>query len=419
MQVINRAGRVSAAVLALSVTGALLTGCVGGGTPAAGGAAGGSAGDQIAAMEPVEFKVSEPFPATYSNNHGTKLFMDYVTEHTDGKVTFDVYDSGTLHTLPEAVKGIESGLSDITLYIPGLAAADIPGGGWAAGLAAFTSGTPLEMLAGSPAAAAVWSSEQIAKEFAEVNAVYIGGFTSDSYSSLCTSPVKTPADARGKLGRSSGGVYNAELESIGMTPTLVDANEVYEALQRGTVNCQIGALQSFTSAGLAEVAKYYSPLPFSPNTGPGYMMSKEKYDALPAAVQDIIHQAGPLIGAGNNKFVVGQYIDFYQNANAKYGVTFVAPADDLVSTLTDFRKQQGEKLVGKAPKSISDPQALVDLYKKVNDDWLKILKDEFGVPEVDGSPESTQAALEYVHTKFDWDLYRERQHKYLSELGNK
>lgn len=412
----NRFGRVGKAMLALSAAGALLAGCAGGGA-SADRATGESARDSIAAMESVKFIVSEPFPAANSNNRGMKLFMDYVTEHTDGKVTFEVYDSGTLHPLPEAVKAIESGLSDITLYIPGLTAADIPGGAWASGLAAFTSSTPLDMLAGSPAAAAVWSSEQIRAEFEKVNAVYLGGFTSDSYTPLCTTPLKTLADAKGKLGRSSGGVYNAEIEALGMTPTLIPGPEVYEALQRGTVNCQVGALQNNTTLGLAEVAKYYTPLPFSPNTGPGYMMGKEKYDALPAAVQGIMHEASPLIGVGNNTHIVNEYINFYQNSKDKYGVTIVNPADDLTKALSDFRKAQGEKLVGKAPESISDPQALADQFQKVNNDWLKILKEEFGVPESDGSAESTQAALEHVQTKFDWDRYRARQYEYLSKLG--
>lgn len=387
-----------------------LAGCSGGPSGETG------SGDDIASMEPITLIVSEPLPPDSTNNQGTNQFMKYVTEKTDGKVKFEVYDTSTLHPMQEAISAMESGLSDITLFIPGLHGSTVPAGAWQAGLAAFTTATPMDMLAGSAAAAATFSTGPVAEELAAHNAVYLGAFTSDSYTALCSSPLETLADAKGKLGRSSGGTYDAEMKAIGMDPTLVDSNEVYEALQRGTVDCQIGALQTFVNDSLAEVAKYYTPLPFSPNTGAGYIMNKEKFDALPAAVQEIFREAGPLFGAGNNNRVIERYVEFYTTAAEEFDVTSVTPAEDLTTALADFRAEQGATLADRAPESVKDPQAIIDRYQKVYNDWAKIVTDEFGVPPTDGTSESTLAALNYVANDLDWDAYRQRMYEYMSEM---
>jgi TRAP-type transport system periplasmic protein len=387
-----------------------LAGCSGGPAGETGG------GDDIASMEPITLIVSEPLPPDSSNNQGTNQFMKYVTEKTDGKVKFEVYDTSTLHPMQEAISAMESGLSDITLFIPGLHGSTVPAGAWQTGLAAFTTATPMDMLAGSAAAAATFSTGPVAEELAAHNAVYLGAFTSDSYTALCSSPLETLADAKGKLGRSSGGTYDAEMKAIGMDPTLVDSNEVYEALQRGTVDCQIGALQTFVNDSLAEVAKYYTPLPFSPNTGAGYIMNKEKFDALPAAVQEIFREAGPLFGVGNNNRVIERYVEFYTTAAEKFDVTTVTPAEDLTTALADFRAQQGTTLADRAPESVKDPQAIIDSYQKVYNDWAKIVTDEFGLPPTDGTSESMLAALNYVVNDLDWDAYRQRMYEYMSEM---
>ncbi|MFI5621868.1 hypothetical protein ACIA03_00245 [Nocardioides sp. NPDC051685] len=367
-------------------------------------------------MEPITLIVSEPLPPTSTNNRGTERFMEYVTGHTDGKVTFDVYDTSTLHPMQEAISAMESGLSDITLYIPGLLGSDVPTGAWQAGLSGMTTSMPMDMLAGSVAATATFTSGPVVNELAEHNAVYLGGFTSDSYTPLCRSPLDKLAEAKGKLGRSAGGTYDAEMEAIGMTPTLVDSNEVYEALQRGTVDCHVGSLENFAKEGLAEVAKFYTPLSFSPNTGPGYIMNKEKFDALPAAVQEVFREASPLFGVGNSSALVERYVEWYGSAEDEFGVTFVRPADDLADTLAEFREEEAATLAERAPDSVADPQAIIQRYKSVYEEWVRILTDEFGVPKTDGSPESMLAALEYVAEDLDWDAYRQRMYEYLRDL---
>jgi TRAP-type C4-dicarboxylate transport system substrate-binding protein len=405
------ATRLGAAFLIFGLT---VAGCAGGSPQSTGEAGDGT--DEIASMEPITLIVSEPLPPTSSNNLGTNLFMDYVTEHTDGKVTFEVYDTSTLHPMQEAISAMESGLSDITLYIPGLHGSTVPAGAWQTGLAAFTTATPMDMLAGSAAATAAFTTGPVAEELAAHNALYLGAFTSDSYTALCASPLETLADAHGQLGRSSGGTYDAEMEAIGMTPVLVDSNEVYEALQRGTVDCQVGALQTFVNDSLAEVAKYYTPLPFSPNTGAGYIMNKEKFDALPASVQEIFRKAGPLFGVGNNNRVIERFVEWYTTAEDEYDVTFVTPADDLADALADFREEQGATLAERAPESVTDPEAVVELYGSVYDDWVEIVTDEFGVPATDGTAESLLTALDYVVNDLDWDAYRQRMYEYVRDL---
>jgi TRAP-type transport system periplasmic protein len=406
----SRAARIGPAAFSISALVAVAGCTVGAGSESAGT-------DDLESMEPITLIVSEPLPPASTNNQGTNLFMEYVTEQTDGKVTFEVYDTSTLHPMQEALAAMESGLSDITLYIPGLFPNDVPAGAWATGLAAFTEGTPQEMLAGLPATNAVFTSGPIAEELAARNAVYLGGFTSDSYTPLCTSPLETLADAEGMLARTTGEPYTGEVESLDMVSVLMDANEVYEGLQRGTIDCQVGALQTFINDGLAEIAKSYTPLSFSPNTGPGYIMNKQKYDALPDAVKQIFHEGAALFGIGNDRGLIDLHVEWLTESADEYGLTFVEPSEDLVETLAEYRAAQGATLADQAPDSVGDPQEVIDRFNQVYGDWVQILADEFGLEPNDGSAEASLAAYQFAANEFDWDLYRQRVAEYLAELG--
>ncbi|MFI5621912.1 TRAP transporter substrate-binding protein DctP [Nocardioides sp. NPDC051685] len=402
--------RVGFGALFSLATALALAACSSGGNVKESSSAGG-----LDAMEPVTFTVSEPLPPNSVANIANNEFMDYVTKKTNGKVSFEVYDTSTLHPMEQALSAMESGLSDITLYIPGLLASEAPAGAWATGLGGFTTTSPLDMLAGSVAAMSVYREGAMAAELAAHNAVYLGGFSSESYSLLCTSPMETLADAKGVLGRSTGGVYDDEMEAIGMVPNLIDANEVYEGLQRGTVDCQVGPVSTFEKEGLAEVAKYYTPLPFSPNTGAGYIMNKDKYDGLPDEVKRIFQEAAPLLGRVNRE-TIKSFHAWYTTAPEKYDVTFVTPAEDLSSTLADYRGSQAATLAERAPDSVTDSGAVVDQFQAVYADWVKILTDEFNVPKTDGSQDSALAAYDFVANEFDWDRYRVRWYEYLRDL---
>lgn len=412
----HKAARISAAVLSLTALVAV-AGCANGsGEPS--DTTGASDSGAIAEMEPLTLIVSEAGPPTAAMNQGSNAWMEYVTEKTDGKITFEVYDTSTLHTVDEALSAIDSGLSDITLFLPALFQAEVPSAFWATGLGAFTGGTPLEMMAGSPAAAAVYqTNEGITEELAAQNAVYLGTFTADHYSLLCTEPVETLDDAKGKLARTAGGVFSAEAEAIGMTSVLMNSNEIYEGLQRGAVNCTVSAMQNYVNEGLAEVAKYYTPLPFSPPVGSGYIMNKEKYDALPDEAKKILADASPYYAIGLNGDALDNFEEWYTSAADEYGTTFVEPSDELLETLADFQASQGEALVDTAPASISDPEAAIALYRNTYDEWVGILADEFGLEAGDGSPEANLEMFRYLNDDFDWEGYRARWAEYVADLN--
>jgi TRAP-type transport system periplasmic protein len=367
-------------------------------------------------MEPVTFIVSEPLPPNSSNNQGTNLWMDYVTEHTDGKVTFEVYDSSTLHPMGEALTALESGLSDITLYIPGLFPTDTPVGAWGTLLASHVGPSPTEILAGIPASMAAFGTGPVASELADHNAVLLGSSASDNYTLLCKSPIASLADARGMLTRTTGGSSDGEAESVGLVSVLLDATEVYEGLQRGAIDCQLGSMNSLVREGLWEVAKYYVPLQFGPPTGAGYIMNKEKYDALPDAVKAVFAEAAPLIGIGNSRALVDAYITWYSEA-PDHSVEFVTPEADLVNTLAEYRAEQGALAAEGAPASVSDPQAVIDVFTTTYDDWVDILADEFGIEPSDGTPEELEATFEQLDNDFDWELFRQRVAEYVAGLG--
>src|SRR5262249_39531359 len=77
------------------------------------------------------------------------------------------------------------------------------------------------------------------EEFRRNNSVALGGWTSSAYVLACTTPVKSPADLKGKRVRATAG--NAELiRTAGGVPVNVTLVEAVGMLQRGGLDCQHG-----------------------------------------------------------------------------------------------------------------------------------------------------------------------------------
>lgn len=133
---------------------------------------------------------------------------------------------------------------------------------------------------------------QFDEELARYNLKAIGYRPLEDYGLLCTSPVRTIEDFKGKRIRSYGSAYPALFEALGATPISISTTEAYEALERGIIDCTPTGINYADSFKYDEVAKYYSTVPFGSNYGQFVVMNLDEYNGLDDETKAVLDDLG-------------------------------------------------------------------------------------------------------------------------------
>lgn len=397
---------------ALTMVGALtvLTAC-----GSAGETASGDTGTTLEDMDEIVLTVSDPNPDTASNAQALTQWMDYVTEETDGKVTFETYFSGTLHDGTDALSALDQDLTDITFYYPGFFADQLPVANWVQEdfASAGAAGFPHSGLANTPASQILYeSSEDIRNELAEFNAVPLAVWGGSTPSLLCTKPVDSLDSANGTMTNVGGRQWGDEVDALGMTGEFIEIPEEFEALQRGVVDCLKGTVSPLMTSGAWEVADHYTPVEFSPGLTTGYVFNKRTWGELPLEVQQIIHDGKQIILSNFNKTAHERYAEFAEEAPSQ-GIEFHDPTE-LNEVLTSYSEETAATVADSAPDSVTAPQEVFDSFSSHMDEWTSILVTDLGIEQVDATGDNTEEL--YLSARdIDWDSYESAIRETLEE----
>lgn len=374
----------------------------------------GSSSSPFEAMDPVVIKFSDPNPETATSVQALQAWMTEVTEATDGKVTFEGYYGGALHPGSEAVTAIESGLTDITFVSLSAHAQTLPTAAWVASAAASQGAEyPTGALAGNGAYFGVWeTNEDVRADYAAHNAQPFVTWSSPGFDLLCSSPVDSLENAAGKLSRTTGSPFMEELASIGVAPVYLENGDLYEAMQRGVIDCVAAGAPTFITSSLAETAKYYTPVSMSPQGGSGYVIRKDLWDSLPEAVQDVMNEAKAAFFADFMRSTFERYASWVDVMEAE-GVETVS-GTELNGPIEATQEEALKNLAAKAPASVTDPDAVLSQLDEQMTVWRDIL-DEIGVEGDIRTPENL-VDLFQGGANLDWDAYRDAMREYIRGL---
>ncbi|MCC5859951.1 MAG: C4-dicarboxylate TRAP transporter substrate-binding protein [Ectothiorhodospiraceae bacterium] len=93
-------------------------------------------------------------------------------------------------------------------------------------------------------------------EYAAQNQVFTGAAASSVYGLLCTTPIKSVADVRGKRLRVAGSHWSRWSSHFGAQSLSLTYNEIYEALAQGVIDCTIQSAPELKNIRLVEQATY-------------------------------------------------------------------------------------------------------------------------------------------------------------------
>ena len=200
-------------------------------------------------MEPVVIKYAHAIPEGEMVNFIMEDWMASVTERSGGKITFDYHPHGELGSYVEIIEQVEIGAVDMSSGEPSLYEPWCPEISMLyAPLICDSYAHLLKCIYGKP-------GELISQAMSEKSNTYILRFISAGARVIASvRPLRTLEDMKGLIIRSpESQVYIDTFTLLGMSPTPMAMNEMYEAIQQGVVEACDCPAQSLYEGGYHKI----------------------------------------------------------------------------------------------------------------------------------------------------------------------
>lgn len=400
------------AVAALAAGAALLAGCAGSVPSAEPSGEATIDSDWLEELEPIELSYSSTSPPNSHWSDTADAYMEYITEKTDGKVTFTTYWSASLLPFAEVYSGVGSGQADIA-YGSGIGfEQQFPVLSWLSpALSVDPQGHPLnDMINYSATLDLVENNELIQAEYEALNVKPVYFASGPPGDMLCKEPADSLEKASEMNTRSAGAFHTAELEALGMTAASMAFTELYEGLQRGVIDCVItsGGATSFVGYGLNEVAQYFHGLnAWTPSAAAGYVMNLDRWNAFPPELQEVFNEAAAVVAAKHQENVLKAMAEFATTTD-ETGIIFT-DVSELTPVIREHQEKVYENLAETAPAAITDPEAFLEEVQALRAEWKSMLEEiiEGENRGLADTGDELKAAYAEGADRVDWEAYRE------------
>lgn len=260
---------------------ALMAGCGGGTSTSGEGEAEGNTGVNITLVG------ADMTPGSSSTAQVFEWWGSEIEKRTNGQVKFNYFWSGSLIGGFEQLEAVKTGNVDFTPYYSG----------YHPDLAPLPSISLMPMMNIGPLEQSLRASDELfrthpalAEEFKKNNVKYLYPvFVPDAYVWSTNKPINTIEDFKG-LNFRAFGPWLAFFSELGASPVSLPVPEIYDALDRGALDADIMFLPNAAGNSYWEVTKYVNVTNLGANLGAPAVMNLDKWNSLPADIQEIIEQ---------------------------------------------------------------------------------------------------------------------------------
>jgi TRAP-type C4-dicarboxylate transport system substrate-binding protein len=238
----------------------------------------------LAALAPQDARAAEPVQLKFGNPGAPKghvslriitPFAERMTKDSNGTVEFKLYSGPSLGTFPVIYDRIINGVADLSFGLLGPISSQFP--------KTLVASLPFETPNSKTGTLAMWhmvTSGVIADEWQRVKPLVLMVFPSSLFHAH--KPIKTLADVQGLKFSVQSRLLAESVEKLGGAPITLAVTDLYQALQRGTVDVVTIGWPATASYKLAEVSTYHLAVPIGGEVT--YIaMNKDSYAKLPAA----------------------------------------------------------------------------------------------------------------------------------------
>lgn len=358
----SRSGAFSATLIAAAAL--LLSAC--------GSDSGNGADAGIADMDPVTITMTTHTPENSPAGAALTAMKKEIEEKTDGKITLEPYFAGALVGGDEALSAISSGTADAGQLIAANWPQELPVSNWVLEMGALADPSlPFGLLQEAAAVHEMFLSEEaLIDEYEGHNLKVLFTSSTEPYALTCTSPISSLSEAKGKRVRVAGKIWSDEAEALGMVPVNLSSPEVYDAMQRGVIDCASFSASTSAIFGLYDIAKELTPVTMSTQPGSVYAINLDTWNKLPKEAQAIVRDAANSAHSDGLSNLLGNYEDI---PNIK-GLNVHNPGS-LDKILDKHHEQVLAQLPEDSPGAVTDPEAFIDRHRARLDEWRSALAD--------------------------------------------
>lgn len=314
-----------------------------------------------------------------NNTHSRALqpYFDMVKEATGGSVEWKLVGGSQLANGPATPEAVGSGMMDAGLVMAPYQPSMLP----ATNLIFSHSLIGDDYLAsvGAMNEAVMLNCPQCTEEYHRNDAVAFAGYGTSPYLFMCRGDVATVEDMKGKKVRASGGGVNI-VELLGATPVSMPPTEATSALERGTIDCVLGAVAWLTSYGYMDVTDSVIEAPMGMG-GPPMMMyvNKDVWEGLtPEERKAHIELAPDLVTMTVFDAQIAVDAETVEAAKAK-GITFHPGGEAFDAVMVERDKvQYGLNVENAKNAGVENPEAILDAYLAAYEKWKGIVDSEVG-----------------------------------------
>lgn len=340
----------------------------------------------LADMEPVTLTVQLTTGPDSTYSVAPTSYAKAVEEWSGGKIKFEILYSGSRVQIREMNQALNEGLVDMGQHIPAFDPDAYPVNTYASDLLYLHDSTPV---VGSLQLAGAWTEFSVKEKTVREELIQRGiqpllpVLPSGSAILMCKGdPVRSLAEAKGKQVRMSSRIHADQLEALGATPVDVPTNEIYQALQRGVVQCAASALAVAETQGLAEVTDNWtidSQVQFS-GTQAGFGMSAKVWNDLPLPARQLLWDR---LDVYIKNHVEHTMFNTYRSAletAQKHNIKLHDWDDDARGVLKSHFDKTLQEAPEKAPQGL-DGAAFLQTAVDNHERWKKVVTEDLGVKD--------------------------------------
>ncbi|MDW7660788.1 MAG: TRAP transporter substrate-binding protein [Bacillota bacterium] len=247
--------------------------------------------DPLADLKEVTLSLNHVGAVDHPYHEGSLKFAELVAEKSNGKVMVDIFPASQIASGSKAIEFVQLGTLDIALestmalsnFVKEVGVLDLP-------FIFDSKEEAFKILDGE-------FGQHIAS-LAEAKGFKILGWWDNGFRTMSNSvrPITSPEDLKGlKIRVPESKIFISTFQGIGAVPSPMAVSEVFTALQLGTVDGQENTEANFYKNKYYEVNDFYSVTNHIYTAEP-LVMSLDKFNSFPPAVQELLMAAGKEAG---------------------------------------------------------------------------------------------------------------------------
>ncbi len=357
-----------------------------------------------AQAESLRFAVG--FPSASANVDAAKAYAKAVADYSGGDLEIKIYELSLLN-LAEMSGGLKQGIADVGYLLTPYFPAEYPNINMAAELSmllALNDPTGNEGLAyaGAMSEYIMLHCDDCVAELKQQNQVFTGGGASPQYGLLCTTPVTTAADLKGKRLRAGGAQWARWAKHFEASPVSLPGNEIFEALNQGVVDCTIQSAAELSGLGLMDAVSDITmsvPGGVFGGSGPANINQKVWQD-LDADQRKALLHAGTVMSA-NAAVLYRDYGERDLKAAEQRGAKRHEASEALIAASRDFVRQDAKNIVQyyEEKHQVRDAAGKIEVMRPLVKKWLELTAD------IDSTEALADLYWQEVQSKVDVDRY--------------